>query len=410
MTGFNTTIIHTQATKKDVYGALHVPIYGCASFEFDSAENIELAFNGKKLAHSYSRITNPTVEHLENKIRKVTGAIGTLALSSGMAAIANLILAIAGKGDNIITSKYLFGNTYGLFDKTLKSWGLETRYVNFANMQSLEKKIDKRTRGIFLESITNPALQVADLRKISQVAKKRNVLLIVDSTATPLYFAKLQELGVNVEVISSTKYISGGATSIGGLIIDHGTFDWSQIAAMYDSARKFGPNTLLHKLRTEVFRNIGACLSPHNAYLQSLGLDTLGLRIEKSCRNTLDIAQFLKKQQKVKQVNYPGLKDSENFQIITSQFNGLGGSILTFKLDNKQDCFSFMNKLTIIRRATNIHDNKSLIIHPASTIFCEYDDELKKEMGVPDTLLRLSVGIEDVEDLIEDISAALGEL
>lgn len=407
MKKFSTRAIHNKALKKDPFGALNFPVYDGVAFEFDTAEEIALAFEGKKPAHTYSRITNPTVENFEQKIKSVTGASSVAAVSSGMAAIANLIITIAQNGENIITTKHLFGNTYSLVEKVLKPWGLETKYTDLTDVSLIEKLIDKKTRAIFFETITNPQLEVADITAISQVARKKKILLIADSTITPLGFTDLKKLGVDVEVLSSTKYLSGGATSVGGLIIDYGNYDWRNNPKLRDDAKKYGEYTLITKLKRETYHNLGACLSPHNAYLQSLGLETFILRAQKSCANSFAIARYLEKKSKINRVDYPGLKSSRYYQIAVRQFGELTGALLTFDLDSKEKCFAFMNKLQIIRRATNLNDNKTLILHPASTIFCEYSPELKAEMGVRETMIRLAVGIEDADDLIEDINLGL---
>ncbi len=407
MKGFTTRAIHFKALKKDPHGALNFPVYDSVAFEFDTAEDIALAFEGKKPSHIYSRITNPTVENFEQKIKSIAGASSVAALSSGMAAISNLIIAISQNGDNIITTKHLFGNTYSLFEKTLKPWGLETKYADLNDISSVKRLADENTRAIIFETITNPQLEVIDIAAISRIARKNNILLVADSTATPPGFTDLKKLGVNVEVLSSSKFISGGGTSVGGLIIDHGNYDWTSNPKLAGDAKKYGEYTLITKLKREVFRNLGASLSPHNAYLQTLGLETFLLRAKKSCANSLEIAEYLEKNPKVKKVDYPGLKGSKYYQIAKQQFGSLTGALLTFDLDSKNKCFAFINKLKTIRRATNFNDNKTLVLHPASTIFCEYSPELKLEMGVRDEMIRLAVGIEDVDDLINDIDSGL---
>ncbi|MCQ9205037.1 MAG: PLP-dependent transferase [Omnitrophica bacterium] len=404
---FVTKILHNKFLKEDPHGALHMPIYDNVAFEFKSAEDIELAFQGKKPAHMYSRISNPTIENFEQKIRIVTDSLGVVAVSSGMAAISNVILAIANSGDNIVTTKYLFGNTYSLFEKTLKSWGLKAKYTDLTKGSFVEGLIDKKTKAIFFETITNPQLEVADVEVLAKIAKSRGILLIADTTVTPPYIFNSKALGVDIEVLSSTKYISGGATSVGGIIIDNGGYDWSKNEKLRGDVKQYGPFTFLKKLRREVYRNLGACLSPYNAFLQSIGLETLPLRVDVSCANALAIAKFLQKSPQVKDVNYPGLKSSKYFALSQKQFEGKPGSLLTFDLASKDECFKFMNKLQIIRRSTNLNDNRTLIIHPASTIFCEYDEKLKQDMGVRETMIRLAVGIEDSEDLISDIGSAL---
>jgi O-acetylhomoserine (thiol)-lyase len=404
---FATKAIHTPFNKQDTYGALRMPVYDNVAFESTDAETLEAAFRGIKPLHTYSRISNPTVEYFESVIKNLTGSLGVIALSSGMAATANVFFCISQSGDNFITSKNLFGNTFSFFEDTLKPFGVSFKYADLTSVESIEKLIDTNSRGIFLETITNPQLEVADIKMISEVARKHHLVLIVDSTITPLSFFNANELGINIEVISSTKYISGGATSMGGIIIDHGTFDWNLIPKFSATVKKFEKFAFIAKLRKEVSRNIGACLSAHNAYLQTLGLETFDLRIKKSSQNAQILAEWLEKQQQITHVNYPGLISSVFHETSKNQFGNLHGALLTFNLSEKEYCFAFMNNLKLIRRATNLNDNKTLIIHPASTIYCEYPPEVRKELGVSDTLIRLAVGIEEPEDLIGDILQSL---
>jgi O-acetylhomoserine (thiol)-lyase len=405
--GFTTKIIHTSYSKNDAHRSLIQPIYSNAAFEFERAEDMEQAFLGRKADHMYSRISNPTVENFEQRVRATTGALSVTALSSGMAAISNTFFAIAGAGDHIITSKHLFGNSFSFFNSTLKSLGVETIFCDLTDIGEVEKNINSNTRALFLETMTNPQMEVADLRQLSALAKKFNLVLVTDSTITPFNVFKAKEHGVDIEVISSTKVISGGATSIGGIIVDHGTYNWKQNPKLEPLANKFGPFAFNAKLRKEIYRNLGACLSPFNAYLQSIGMETLDMRYQKAATNCQKIAEYLNAHPKVQEVNFPGLKRSKFYKISKSQFGELPGAVLSFNLSSKEVCFEFLNKLTLLRRATNLFDNKTLIMHPASTIFCEYSREAREDMGVPDTMIRLSLGIEDIEDLIEDINQAL---
>jgi len=407
--GFSTKVIHAGYAKADAHNALQMPIYSNAAFEFETAEAMEEAFLGRRPDHSYSRISNPTVENFERRVKAITGASSVTALSSGMAAISNVFLAIAQTGNNIVTSNHLFGNTYSFFVSTLKAFGVETRFCDLTNPEEVDKNIDENTVAVFFETITNPQLEIIDIQKLTTVAQKHKVLVIADSTLTPPNIFKAASFGVNIEVISSTKIISGGATSVGGLILDYGNYDWSNNRKLNEHSRKFGPFAFNVKLRKEIQRNIGACLSPYNAYLQSLGLETLALRFERAAANSQLLAEYLQTEPKVKKVNYPGLSSSEFYEIGKTQFGKHPGAVLTFNFSSREECFGFMNKLKVISRATNIYDNRSLIIHPASTIFCDFSKEVRESIGVPDTLLRLSVGIEDATDLINDIHSALNE-
>ena len=246
---------------------------------------------------------------------------------------------------------------------------------------------------------------------MAKVAHAHNVPVIVDGTVTTPYLFRAKDFGADLEVIASTKYISGGATSVGGLILDYGTFNWRRNPKVAPWVAKFGASALLTWMRADVYRNLGSCLSPHNAYLQTLGLETLSLRAQRSCENALAVAEYLERgHEKVRAVNYPGLPSSKYYEIAKRQFpNGFGG-ILTFDLGSKAECFAFMDSLRLIRRATNINDNKSLILHPASTIYCEYSPVEKEDMHVSESMLRLSVGIEDVDDIIEDLELGLAGL
>lgn len=410
MKGFSTKAVHGGFTRPEPYGALRMPVYDTVAFEHDSARSIQLAFEGKNPGHVYSRISNPTVQDFEQKIRLLSGGTAVLAVASGMAAISNTLFTLAEAGANIVTTRHLFGNSLSLLEKTFAPWGLQIRFVAMTDPAEVENAIDHSTRALFLESITNPQLEVADFGKLGQIAQKHDIPLIVDNTLMTPYLFDTKKAGINIELLSTTKYISGGATSLGGIIIDNGTYDWGQSPKLAANARLMGPMAFIATLRQEVFRNIGACLSPHNAYLQNLGLETMSLRIDKSCANTQILAEFLEKHPKVKTVHYPGLPSSPFYEIAGRQFHSKFGGILTFDLEDQAACFTFIDNLGIIRRATNINDNKSLVLHPFSTIFAEYSKEAKHEMDIRPTMIRLSVGIEDIEDLIEDLERGLNAL
>ena len=404
---FITKILHNPFLKEDPHGSLQMPVYENVAFEFKTSEDIELAFNKKKPAHMYSRISNPTVEAFEQRIKAVTDAAGVIAVSSGMAAITNVLMAVGRQGDNIVTTKHLFGNTFSLFTRTLTEWGLEVRFADLTKPESIGALIDDKTKAVFFETITNPQLEVVDVAAIAKIAKAKNIPVIADTTLTPPYAFCAKEFGVDIEVLSSTKYISGGATSVGGVIIDNGTFHWSTNPKLKDDAKQFGPFALINRLRREVYRNLGSCLSPHSAFLQSVGLETLPLRVDVSSANSQKIAEFLEGHKKITSTHYPGLKSSVFNAIAKKQFGGRIGGLLTFDLASKKECYKFMDGLKLIRRSTNLNDNRTLILHPASTIFCEYDEAARKDMNVRETMIRLSVGIEDADDLINDIDQAL---
>jgi O-acetylhomoserine (thiol)-lyase len=405
--GFTTRMLNTPFNRKDPFNSLHMPVYESVAYEFDTAEDIAAAFQDRKPSHVYSRSSNPTVEYLEAKIVAATGARAALALSSGMAAIANAILSLVRPGENIISSPNLFGHTYGLFSKTLPGLGIEVRFRNLLDIPGLETSIDGGTRLIFFETVTNPQLEVVDIRELVSMARKRGILVMADSTLTPFNVFDAKSFGIDVEVMSSTKFISGGATSVGGIIVDTGNNDWSRLDVLAPYYEKKKEMALIAKLRKEIFRHFGSCMSPRNAQLQSMGLDILALRVERSFTNCLKLAGHLADHPDIRKVNYPGMPGSPFYDLSRKQFNGVPGTVLTFDLSSEEACFSFMNKLQIIRRATNMNDNKSLIIHPWSTIYFEYPESRRLELGVRETMLRLSVGIEEVDDLVADIEQSL---
>ena len=409
---FSTRIINNRFNKSDVHGAISMPIYRNAAFEFPTAESIEAAFQYKEevFSHTYSRITNPSVENLEQKIKAASGAENVLCVASGMAAISNTLFSVASAGSNIVTSPHLFGNTFSILKFTLAEFGVETRFVDTDNLEEIANAIDENTCAFFCELITNPHMEVADLSEISKILKVRRVPMIVDTTVIPWCGFDAKQFGVDIEIVSTTKYISGGATSIGGAILDYGTFDWST----HNRLGKVKGTDILSpfsfKLKREIARNIGACMDADVAYQQALGMETLQLRYECVSRSAYELAQYLSNLSKVVKVGYPKLDSSLYKKISDKMFIGNPGAMLTFSLSSKEECFKFMNQLKVIRRATNLFDNKTLIIHPESTIYGTFSPAMKEVMGIEDNLLRLSVGLENVEDLKEDILQALNTL
>lgn len=404
---FDTKVLNTSYGKPDAYGALSMPIYNSAAYAFETAEDMEAAFTGKSANHTYSRITNPTVQYFENRVQTITGALSVTALNSGMAAISNAIISLAQTGSNIVTSKHLFGNTYSFFVSTLAAFGVETRFCNLTHPEEVEARIDNNTCAVFLEIVTNPQLEVVDLKALSTICKQKGVPMVADTTIIPFCAFKAKDFGINIEIVSSTKYISGGATSLGGLILDYGNFDWLSSPKLHAMTKDFGPATFTTKLRKEIHRNLGAYMTPQVAYMQTLGLETLSIRYERATTSCLKLVERLEKLPEVESVNYTGLPSNKYYALSQDQFGDRPGAMFTFNLASREACFSFLNKLKVVRRATNLFDNKSLAIHPASTIFGTFTSEVRKEMNVSDKSIRISVGLEDVEDLYEDFVQAL---
>lgn len=406
-TGFTTTALNVPFSKKDPHNALQMPLYESVAYEFDSAEQIEANFKGEYIAHVYSRTSSPTVEYFELKMKALSSSHGVVAVSSGMAAISDTILAISKAGDNIISGNRLFGHTYALLKNTFSEFGLETRFSDLASEEEIEGLIDNKTRAIYFETVTNPQLEIADIEMLAKMAQKHNLLLIADSTLTPPNVFRAGKFGINIEVISTTKYISGGATSFGGAIVDHGNYDWKQNPNLAKYTEKFKQNAFIAKVRKNIYRNTGGSMAPQTARFQIQGLDILELRVEKCHQNCMALGTFLNSTDKIKTVVYPGLESDVGYELACKYFNGVPGTIMTFDLESKAACYAFMNKLQIIRRATNLNDNKTLIIHPHSTIYAEFTEKERAKAGIRDTMMRLSVGIENVQDLIVDIEQAL---
>ncbi len=403
-----TDALHLAYEREEPYRALSMPVYHTASYDFQTAEAMEEAFCGRSADYVYSRIANPTVQYFEQRVQKMTGALGVMAFNSGMAAISNALVAVAQSGTNIVTSHHLFGNTYGLMRDTLRSFGVEMRCCDLTDVEAVRANVDEQTCALFVEIITNPQMEVADLSALSTVCRERHVPLMADTTLVPFTAFDAKAFGVDIEVLSTTKYVSGGGTSLGGLIIDYGTFDWQHSPKLSAYVSRFGNDkAFTGRLRCEIARNLGASLNPHAAYMQTLGLETLALRYERQATTCLTLARRLQTLPDIVSVNYTGLSDNPFYEISTKQFGALAGAMLTFELRSRAACYKLINHLKCFRRATNLFENKSLAIHPASTIFGNFTPEARQAMNVYDTTIRLSIGMEDAETLFEDIVQAL---
>ena len=385
-----TIAINTPYVRPDAYGSLAVPIYNNVAFEFQDAQQMADAFCNRIKAPDYARVENPTVTNLEQRVKALTQAQHVTAFNSGMAAISNALLAVSAQGRNIVTSRHLFGNTLALLTTTLRRWGVEARLRDLTDLQAVAQAIDADTCAVFLEVLTNPQLEVADLQAIAEIAHRKGVPVIADSTAIPFTETQLKTLGVDVEVVSSTKYLSGGGTSLGGLVIDYGTFP-----------------DINQRVKYELLFNLGAYMTPQAAYMQTLGLETLDARYQRQAANALLLAETLSEWGRIQHVNYIGLKDNPYHELARRQFGTTAGAMLTIDLRSQEACFRFLNRLRLIHRATNLFDNRTLAIHPASTIFGLFTEEQLRQMDVRQTTIRLSIGLEDAEDLLEDIQQAL---
>ncbi len=385
-----TQAIHQPYKRRDAYDALSMPIYNAIAFEFDNAEVMADAFCGRIDAPDYSRVENPTVTNLEQRVKALTGAENVIALNSGMAAISNTLFSVVEQGKNVITSRHLFGNTYSLLTSTLSRLGVEARLCDLTDVEAVERLIDDNTCCLFLEIMTNPQLEVVDVRALTEIAHQHGIPVIADTTLIPFTQFSAKDLGIDLEVVSSTKYISGGATSLGGLVIDYGTFP-----------------SIGKRLLNEMLFNLGAYMTPQVAYMQTLGLETLDVRYRAQAGNALELAQRLRTLKPIHKVNYVGLEDNPYHQLAVSQYGETAGAMVTIDLESQEACFRMLDNLKLIHRATNLFDNRTLAIHPASTIFGLFTAEERAAMDVQDTTIRLSIGLESVDDLFDDIKQAL---
>ncbi|OYP58851.1 O-acetylhomoserine sulfhydrylase [Prevotella sp. P5-92] len=385
-----TLAIDTPYQHPDAYGALSMPVYHCAAYEFDNAEEMADAFCGRSDMPDYSRVTNPTVTYFERKVAALAEAAEAVAFSSGMAAISNTLFCLASQGRTILTSRHLFGNTFALIGGTMLRFGVRPKLCDLTDIEAVENAIDDTTCCIFMEIITNPQMEIADIRALADVAHRHNIPLVADTTTIPFTQFSAKALGVDIEVVSSTKYISGGATSIGGVVIDYGTHP------------NFGK-----RMRQEMLMNLGAYMSPHVAYMQTVGLETLDARYRVQADNALTVAKAIKDIPGIQRVRYPGLADDPYHDIARRQFGETSGAMLTIDIASKEACYKFIDNLRLIRRATNLFDNRSLAIHPASTIFGNFNERQREKMDILDTTIRLSIGLEAAEDIIEDIKGGL---
>lgn len=385
-----TIAIHTPYVRPDAYGALAVPVYNNVAYEFSDAEEMSDAFCNRISAPDYARMENPTVTNFEQRVKALTGAAHVTAFNSGMAAISNALLAVSAQGRTIVTSRHLFGNTLSLISGTLLRFGVKSRLRDLTDLEAVEGAIDETTCCVFLEIVTNPQQEVADLKAISEIAHRKGVPVIADSTVIPFTETSLKDLGVDIEVVSSTKYISGGGTSLGGLIIDYGNYP-----------------VFNQRVKYELLVNLGAYMTPKVAYQQTLGLETLDVRYQRQATNALWLAKELKDVGLINSVNYIGLPDNPFHALAQRQFGPSAGAMMTIDLDSREKCFCFLNRLKLIHRATNLFDSRTLAIHPASTIFGLFPERQLEQMDVRQTTIRLSIGLEDPLDLLHDIKQAL---
>ncbi|MCK6258340.1 homocysteine synthase [Fictibacillus sp. KIGAM418] len=417
--GFETVSLHEGQKVDPTTGARAVPIYQTTSYQFNSTEHAANLFGLKEFGNIYSRIMNPTQDAFEQTIAKLEGGVGALAVASGQAAITYSILNIAGAGDEIVASGSLYGGTYNLFANTLPKLGINFKFADVDNLQSFRDAITEKTKAVYIETIGNPKIDVADISAIAEIAHEAGVPLIVDNTFATPYLCRPIEHGADIVVHSATKFIGGHGTSIGGLIIDSGKFDWtngkfpgltepdeSYNGVVYTEA--VGPLAYIIKARVQLLRDLGSCVSPFNSFLFIQGLETLALRVERHSENALKVAKYLKEHPAVDWVNYPGLEDNKFNELAQKYLPKGAGAILTFGVKGGvEEGRKLIESVKLFSHLANVGDSKSLIIHPASTTHQQLTEEEQLRAGVSPEMVRLSVGIETIDDIIYDLEQAL---
>jgi len=416
----DTILLHAGHKPDSDTGSRAVPIYQTTSYVFKDTDTAADLFALKKAGNIYTRIMNPTTDVLEKRIAALEGGVGALAVASGQSAIALALLNITKEGDEIVSADNLYGGTYTLFQYTFRKFGINVKFVNSENIEEFEKAITPKTKAVYVESIGNPKLNVTDIEAVSRIAHKNGIPLVVDNTVSP-YILRPFDWGADVVVYSATKFIGGHGTSIGGIIVDSGNFDWgngkfpliSEPDPGYHGLNffeTFGKLAYIAKARLTLLRDLGPALSPFNSFLFIQGLETLHLRMPRHCENALEVAQFLEKHPKVSWVNYPGLKSSPQYKKAEKYLPKGAGAIIGFGIKGGVSAGkNFINSLKLVSHLANIGDAKTLAIHPASTTHQQLSPEEQLATGVTPDYIRLSVGIENVDDIIEDMDQALSQ-
>jgi len=425
---FETQQLHAGQVVDPTTKSRAVPIYQTTSYVFDNTQHGENLFGLKESGNIYSRIMNPTSDVFEQRIATLEGGIGALATASGSAAITYSILNIAGTGDEIVAAATLYGGTFNLLSTTLPRLGITTTFVDPDKVENFEAAIfeaaiTEKTKAIYIESIGNPGINIIDIEEVAKVAHKHGIPLIVDNTFGTPYLLRPIEFGADIVVHSATKFIGGHGTSIGGIIVDGGKFDWAQNDKFPEFtkpdssyhglvyARDIGAAAFITKARVQLLRDTGATISPFNSFLFIQGLETLSLRVDRHVENTKKIVDFLKSNEKVAWVNYPSLEDNKYYELAKKYFPKGAGSIFTFGVKGGEaEARKFIDSLEIFSQLANVADSKSLVIHPSSTTHQQLSEEQQANAGVTKDMIRLSIGTEHIDDLIEDLQNAFSKI
>lgn len=404
--GFTTTILHSDRQKAIEHGSLHKPIHTSVAFGYNDARQLAEVFQGKQPGYRYGRQGNPTVSALEDKITRMEGGVSTLCFATGMAALGAVVQGLLREGDHVVSSAFLFGNTNSMW-MTVNAQGVRVEMVDATDVSRVEQALTPQTRIVFVETIANPRTQIADLQKIGELCRARGILYIVDNTMTSPYLFQPRTVGAGLVINSLTKSIGGHGNALGGALTDTGVYDWSRYPHIADNYKK-NPQSQwgMAQIRAKGLRDFGASLGPEAAHHISVGAETMALRMERECANALALAQMLEADSRVAAVYYPGLASHAQHALAAALFRSCG-SLLSFELREDIDCFDYLNRLQLAVPASNLGDTRTLVIPVAHTIFYEMGAERRASMGIAESLIRVSVGLEDTADLVEDFRQAL---
>lgn len=406
-TGFTTSILHADRESAVEHGALHKPLHLSVAYGYRDARELAAVFQGRSQGYVYGRQGNPTSAALEEKVNRMEDGVATVCFATGMAAIGAILLALLREDDHVVSSAFLFGNTNSMFN-TLATHGDRVSFVDATSVAAVEAALTPQTRLVFVETIANPRTQIADLARIGELCAARGIVYVVDNTMTSPYLFRPKTVKASLVVNALTKYIGGHGNALGGSITDVGAFDWTRYPNIYDSYKGAKPELWgITQIRKKGLRDWGGTLAAEQAHHLAVGAETLALRMDKQCANALALARFLESRPEVRAVHYPGLASHPQHRLAGELFADFG-ALLSFELDPALDCFDFLNRLRCVVLSSNLGDNRTLAIPVAHTIFHEMGAERRASMGIADSLIRLSVGIEDCDDLIADFARALG--
>jgi O-acetylhomoserine (thiol)-lyase len=404
--GFTTAILHSDRDAPIEHGSLHKPLHLSVAYAYEDARELAAVFQGREQGFAYGRQGNPTTAALEQKLNRMEQGVASACFATGMAAIGAIMVSLLREGDHIISSTFLFGNTNSMF-ATLATQGIGVSFVDATDVRAVEAALTPATRLVFVETIANPRTQVADLKRIGELCAARGLLYVVDNTMTSPYLFRPAQVDASLVVNALTKYIGGHGNALGGAVTDTGRFDWTRFPNIYDSYKSTRAELWgITQIRKKGLRDWGASLSPEQAHHLAVGAETLALRMERACANAQALAEFLASHRSVRAVYYPGLRTHPQHMLARELFSGFG-ALLAFELEPALDCFDFLNRLANVVLSSNLGDNRTLAIPVAQTIYWEMGPERRASMGVADSLIRVSVGIEDREDLLADFAQAL---